>query len=180
MTAALGRARRAAVALGLFVGSCSAFEEDIGPVACPEVLIIADAATVNEYREGPGRDLTDIRFAAQLVDTAWACAYDEDGIVDVEITIAMAAQRGPVADDRTASFAYFVAVAGVDRDILAKQVFPFEITFEGNVDSVAFQRIVGTRFYVGDDTTGSHHRIYIGFQLTEDQLGENRRARPGG
>ena len=175
MTAIGSRAPWAVVALALLAGACSLLqEEDVGPVACPEVLLVADAATVNEYREGGGRDLTDVRFSAQLVDTSWVCAYDDDGMVDVEITIAMTAARGPAADTATAMFEYFVVLADTKQDILAKQVFTLPVTFEGNVNAVAFQRVVGTTFYVGKDTTGSKHRIYIGFEVTKEQLEDNR------
>jgi hypothetical protein len=174
------RARAGLVALAALAGACGMFAEDTGPVACPEVLLVADAATVNSYREGSGRDLTDVRFSAQLIDTAWVCAYDDEGMIDVEITIALMAARGPAADSPTARFEYFVALADTRQRILAKQVFPLEIAFEGNIDSVELQRVVGTAFHVGDDTTGSRHRIYIGFQVSADQLEDNRQSLGGG
>jgi len=171
-------ARRLALALALLVGACSG--DEVGqPVACPPVLTVADAAFVTQYRDGPGRDLTDVRFTGAIEDTFWTCGYDQDGNVDVEITIAMAAARGPAADEPVAHFDYFVALTDETQAILAKRVFSFDIPFEGNVNAVGFQRVVGTTFFVGDDTTGASHRIYLGFQLSEDQLTDNRRQ-PGG
>jgi hypothetical protein len=170
---------RLGLALALAAGACSGVEPG-QRVACPPVLTVADAAAITQYRDGPGRDLTDIRFTAAIEDTFWTCAYDEDGNVDVEITVAMAAARGPAADASVARFSYFVALTDASQAILAKKVFPFDIPFEGNINAVGFQRVVGTTFYVGDDTTGAGHRIYLGFQLSEDQLLDNRRDPPGG
>lgn len=166
--------------LALLVGACSGDGASGERVACPPVLTVADAAVVTQYRDGPGRDLTDIRFIAAIEDTFWVCEYDDDGTVDMEITIAMAAERGPAAGGATARFDYFVALTDASQAVLAKRVFSFDIPFEGNADAVGFQRVIGTRFFVGDDTTGSRHRVYLGFQLSKDQLLDNRRAAPGG
>ncbi|MEX2648108.1 MAG: hypothetical protein WD673_03740 [Alphaproteobacteria bacterium] len=168
----IGRHGLAGLAAALLLGSCGG-EGVGGPVVCPAVLVVADAATVTEYRDGPGRDLTDVRFSAGVADVNWACEYDGEGHVDVEIAIDLVASRGPAADAPTARFAYFVVLADQTRAIRAKKVFPFEITFEGNVASVGFRRVAGTTFYVGEETTGSGYTIFIGFQLTRDQYRHN-------
>lgn len=168
-----GRRGLAGLAAALLVGACGGDNGGGGPVVCPAVLVVADAATVTEYRDGPGRDLTDVRFSAGVADVNWACEYDGEGHVDVEIAIDLVASRGPAADAPTARFAYFVALADQTRAIRAKKVFPFEITFEGNVASVGFRRVAGTKFTVGEDTTGGGYTIFIGFELTRAQYQHN-------
>lgn len=144
-------------------------------ITCPAAYVVADAARVTQYREGSGTDLTDIRYAAAIIGINWACSYDEDGTLDVEIAIDFSASRGPAADDATGRFSYFVALADPNREILAKQEFKIEVAFEGNTSRVGFRRIAGATFVVGDPAIGSAHQLYIGFQLDEKQLEDNRR-----
>jgi hypothetical protein len=60
--------------------------------ACPKASVVAELATLQAYRDGPGRDLTDLRFAAGLADLDGSCKYDSRG-VEVEMTSASVAPR---------------------------------------------------------------------------------------
>lgn len=161
-----------ALGWALALAACSADEPAVS-VACPPVYVVADAQSVTQFRSGPGRDLTDVMFSAGIANITWVCEYDDEGHIELEIGIDMVAARGPAADGPTGQFAYFVAMADVNRVIKTKEVFPFEVTFEGNVTSLGFQRVAGTTYYVGDDTSGGAYTIFVGFQLTRDQYDEN-------
>jgi len=170
--------RPAAAALAglLALAGCGAFEPDRAPFSCPRTLLVADADTATLYREGPGRDLTDVRFVGRISGVTWQCAFHEDGYIDQEITVAFAAARGPAADAREVGFDYFVAVVEPSGRIARKQVFHLNVVFEGG-NSVVFNRIVGTTIFAADPVDASGNRIYVGFQLTPEQLQENRRVR---
>ena len=145
------------------------------PVVCPAVYVVADAAKVTQYREGSGTDLTDIGYAASIVGIDWACSYDDDGTLDVEIAVDFSAARGPAATGGVGRFTYFVALADPDREIITKQEFPVEVTFDGNTSRVGFRRIAGATFVVADPSAGAAYQLYVGFKLDEKQLDDNRR-----
>lgn len=168
--------RAAALAALLVLAGCSLFRPEVAPFSCPRTLLVADADTATLYRDGPGRDLTDVRFVGRINGVRWQCAFHEDGYVDQEITIAFAAARGPAAESGSTGFDYFVAVVGPSGQIVRKQVFRLNVAFEGG-NSVVFQRIVGTTIFIADPAEAAGNRIFVGFQLSEEQLEENRRIR---
>lgn len=175
LAAGLGRAGLALAGLLLLAG-CGVFEPDRAPFSCPRTFLVADADTATLYREGPGRDLTDVRFVGRINGVTWQCAFHEDGYVDQEITVGFAAARGPAADVRDVGFDYFVAVVAPSGQIVRKQVFHLNVVFEGG-NSVVFTRIVGTTIFLADPAEASSNRIFVGFELTPEQLQENRRVR---
>ncbi len=56
----------ALLALAGIAGACSSKEKP--QAACPAGLIPADSATVTKFRDGPGRDLTDVVSEAEIVN----------------------------------------------------------------------------------------------------------------
>src|SRR5688500_5409169 len=64
------------------------------PLACPRVAIVGDASEVTQFRPGAGKDLTDIRSRAALLDFTGGCEYDRTGVT-VNLNLILAAERGP-------------------------------------------------------------------------------------
>ncbi|MSP82712.1 MAG: hypothetical protein EXQ94_07230 [Alphaproteobacteria bacterium] len=160
----------------LAIAGCETFTGADKPVTCPIVYVVGEAGKITQYREGSGTDLTEVRFAAAIADFNWACEYDDDGSIDIEIAIDFSAFRGPAAADDVGRFPYFVVIADPDREILAKQEFTLVVEFAGNSTTQIQRRIAGATFYVHDPDNGAAHQLYIGFQLDEAQLENNRKA----
>lgn len=147
------------------------------PPACPRVSIISDGASVTRFREGTGRDLTDMVAQAEIVDAAVECDYDRRG-VDVALQVAIAATRGPADRSRVAEFDYFVAVADAERNILAKEIFRVGFRFPQNQQRVGTVEEIEPRIPLKSRAEGVDYQIIIGFQLTPEEIEWNRTRRP--
>jgi hypothetical protein len=165
--------------LGLSVlailGACSSEDESLGTVICPQAYMVKDALRSTDYAPGGGRDLIDIRYNAQIVDIEWACIYQPDEkYVDVEVQFFVRALRGPASDEPQTTFPYFVAVADPAGDILAKQVFGIDVSFPGNSLEIGHIETVRQRIRFPTLASAASYTIFIGFQLTPEQLAEAR------
>ena len=87
------------------------------------------------------------------------------------------AQRGPANSDRLANLSYFVAVARTDETILARRSFDIAIPFPGNRTRVAGIEQIGQVITLVGNETGGDYRIYVGFDLTREELDYNRANR---
>ena len=82
--------------------------------ACPTVKLLRDADKVTVYRAGPGQDITDILYEAELTGLSGDCEYvGKDGVFQ-EVVISLRVEfdlvRGPANSARIAVLKYFVAV----------------------------------------------------------------------
>ncbi len=147
------------------------------PPACPRATILGDGASITQFRDGAGRDLTDITAQGDIVDVAVECDYDRTG-VDVAMQVAIAATRGPADRARVADFDYFVAVADAQRNILAKEVFRVRFQFPQTQSRVGQVEEIAPRIPLKDRAQGVQYQILVGFQLTPEELEWNRTRRP--
>lgn len=173
------RAAAAGAVLALAVAGCGSTPE---PAECPPVSVLGEAASLTRFAPGPGRDLVDVDFRAELTDLRSGCVYakEEGGASKLVVAVgpAIAATRGPANENRKADFQYFVSVVGADADILNKQLFPVSVTFPGNstrVDVVQDDPPVSIDLPIAAEGEG-YYEILLGLQLSEDELLYNRRT----
>lgn len=150
-------------------------EDEIAVLTCPQVLIVDEASRLTLHAPGEGRDLRDVGFDAGIDAVDWRCEFHtEENRVDVEIRFGVRAMRGPAADGPAGRFPYFVAVADPLGDVLAKRTFAIEIEFPGNAAEIGHVETIVQKLPYDRIADASKHTIYIGFQLTAEQLGEIR------
>jgi hypothetical protein len=145
-------------------------------------MILGDAEQMVRFRDGPGRDILDISYSGRLSRVFADCEYemnkDRTGVMAVRVYVAIEAERGPANRDRVAPYRYFVTLTDSKREPVAKNVFELTAQFPGNV----------TRMVLTDDTvemkvpirsgqSGRDFTIFVGFQLSDEQLEFNRRTR---
>ena len=127
-----------------------------------------------------GRDLTDVLSEGRIVNYKGSCTYSTDsdtgeGTMDVEVRLDLRAARGPADTTRGAALQYFISVTDIDRKILSKEVFDIQADFPGNRTQA---KIVDQPIYltlpIAAGQTGADYLIFVGFQLTRDQLDYNR------
>jgi hypothetical protein len=147
------------------------------PPPCPRATILSEGSSVTKFRDGTGRDLTDVTAQADIVDVAVECSYDRGG-VDVAMQLAIAATRGPADRARVADFDYFVAVADAQRNILAKEVFRVRFQFPQTQSRVGQIEEIAPRIPLKDRADGVTYQIVVGFQLSPEELEWNRTRRP--
>lgn len=188
MTQASRRPRRAALLAGatalamatLATSSCSMFDQSVPP-PCPSVSVLGDASRITKFVDGPGRDLIDVRYEAQIADAAGSCTYDVDkdtraGKLDVEMTVVMDLSRGPADREGQAQINYFVALLGKDQAILNKQHFNATVAFPPNTSKLAWQdEPVYLSIPLAAGQTGRDFQIFVGYDLTQEEVRFNRK-----
>lgn len=157
----------------LLLAACAS--QDEAPPVCPEAIVIKDAERLVKF-EGAGRDLTDVRFELDVNEVQLVCEYDDE-VIESALGIRFIAARGPADSERVASFSYFVAVATPDREILAREEFDLTIPFEGNRTRVVALEEVFPNIPLRPGRDGSDYLVYVGIQLTADELQYNRENR---
>lgn len=148
------------------------------PQACPRASVPADVSTVTKFRDGPGRDLTDVVVEGEIVEIAATCRYDRRG-VDVSLQVAIAGSRGPADRARAASLDYFVALVDPQQNVVAKEIFRVQIAFPDNQARSGLVDEIEPRIPIADPARASEYQILVGFQLTPEELDWNRRRRGG-
>jgi hypothetical protein len=177
-----------AVAVLVFgLGACSTYEylsdkiSDPIVLKCPNYWVVADAANVVKFRDGPGRDLTDVNYEGKIVGVRLGCVSSIDkktraGTMEVDVTVRFNAQRGPANRDRKASFDYFIRVLDPNGNILKGENLSVFINFPGNKTRLQFQSPPLTfEFPITSQWPNTYYRIFAGFKLTRDELDSNRR-----
>ena len=155
--------------LCLGLTGCALFSDDVQP-PCPRAITIADAQTMTAHQPGPGRDLTDVLTNGAIVSVATACEYDEEGRVDSTVSVEIDLSIGPAARDNTGQWQYFIMVTDPDQNFVAKRVFSVNLQFEQAVFRTRLRESVKAEFAYAPWLDASGHTIFVGFQLTRDQL----------
>ncbi len=164
----------ALLALAGIAGACSSKEKP--QAACPVGLIPADSATVTKFRDGPGRDLTDVVSEAEIVNILVQCKYDPKGVT-VDLQVAIAGGRGPADRARVADFDYFVAIIDPKQNVVQKQPFRVRFEFTDNRTRLGMIEELEPRVPLSDAFDGPKYQLMVGFQLSPDELAWNRSQR---
>lgn len=176
-------ARRAAVLAGVLgaavlPGACSALEDT--PPPCPEVRLLDEGQRLVRYRPGEGRDVTDMVAEARLVGYQGSCAYTDTG-VDLLLAPVFEVEKGPAADSDSATVPWFVALPAFHPDPAAKRLFRATVPFPDNTGRVRYREGQVRVVMPLDDPRrqGPEQTVYLGLQLSREQLDRQRRQRQG-
>jgi len=172
-TAVTGSLLAAAVALsgcGWWTGET---REIVVQRGCPGAGILPDAAMLIEY-QGPGRDILDVTYRWELIDAAARCIYD-DNIVQVEYGFSLEVLLGPAARQSVRTAPVFIALTRGGETVIEKRIVEMEAVFAEGEGGATYTRVFDDmEFDVGEED-GRIYTIVVGFQLTPEQLAENRR-----
>lgn len=159
------------------LGACAQQDEESGPL-CPNIIIVKDTSEYTAFKPGPGRDLTDVVMEARLDRFSGFCETDLDrdrsGEVTLDLRLIFQATRGPASTSRAARFPFFVAIADREGNILAKEIFESEFEFEGNRTRIGVFEDLTPEIPLAPGQTGEDFDIFVGFQLTGEQLDYTR------
>lgn len=151
------------------------------PPACPAAQLLPQAGDLTLYRPGSsGRDLTDLALRGRVVKVAGTCQPGPTSqALDATLKVTMQLDRGPGMAGRTTPVSYFVAVARGDQ-ILDKHIYTDNVTFPRNVDQVYLESDpVFMRIPISANLSGAAYTVWVGFQLTPQQMAANRQAETG-
>ena len=181
------------------LAACSAYEyvsdkiSDPIVLRCPDYLVIADAANLVRFRDGPGRDLIDVDFEGKITGVDLSCLSEIDrepksGTLEVDVTLRMVASRGPANRNRRAKFDYFFKVVDKrgnpiwfldeDGEKLEGIIQSVTITFPGNKTRLLLRsESVTLEIPITPKRASRSYRIFAGLELSRDELEFNRRRR---
>lgn len=148
-----------------------AAEKNPGP--CPEAFSLYEASRLVEFRGA--ESYKNVGFTAEINKVSSLCRYVGDNPISADLTMDIAFGRGPAAEQRTATYEYFVAVTRKNIEVIEKQVFPISITFPEGVNVVEAREAVGEIIIprANENTSGANFEIIVGFELTPEQIAFN-------
>lgn len=150
---------------------------------CPDYRILADAARIVQFRAGPGRDLVDVDVDGRIGDLAMECTSSVDretntGTLEVGVTVAFGARRGPANATKQALLPYFLSVTDQKRNVLYHEEFQVAVDFPGNQSAVQFTgTTIKLELPITPKISSRDYVLYAGFKLNRDQLDYNRRTK---
>jgi hypothetical protein len=148
------------------------FSNDKKTLTCPTVTRIGEATRLTRFVPG-GHDLTDVAFEAKIGGITGNCSADEKA-VRVQMNAQFIADRGPADKERKAPFSYFVAIADNDDNVLARQDFDTVVAFPGTQTRNGVEEQLDQIIPIKKGQQGSDFHIYIGFDLTPEEIAYNR------
>lgn len=173
--AAIAACAGALVALaGCAAGKALDTRQNAGP--CPTAASLYDVSRYVAFPAGADERFNNITFSAEITDVRLFCRYVGEAPIVAEMEIDFAFGRGAEATGLTHSYPFFVSVTRRNRTVLEKEAFAVTAEFapDQRVTSttVRLEDVVIPRY---DDTiSGANFEIFVGFELTEQQLAFNR------
>lgn len=163
----------------IFTGCAINDGKDEAP--CPAAKVLGEPSELTRFRDGPGRDPTDIVFEARMMRVTGECTYDLDGgEINVDLTVSMEVTRGAASGDGAVNYHYFVAVAewipngGPEPVVLSREAFNVEAGIPPGRRGMRYQDILEIKIPRPDNRNVRNYILYLGFVLTKDELSHNK------
>lgn len=166
----------ALVLLAGILSACSGNKRNMPP--CPRVGILGDAQKATQYRDGTGRDLTDVTFETELLDYNGSCKFeDKQATVVISFSLQVSATRGAASAGRNdVQVPYFVALVDNQQNVISRDRFVARIPFkEGQRRVVVADEFEQVLPLQGRRTTD--FEILVGLEVPPDQLEKIRQQR---
>jgi hypothetical protein len=145
------------------------------PPPCPKIFLATETSGLTRFRPGPGRDIPDVAFEVDLQGYSGSCKYEKNKLT-VQLNVDFSVARGP-AGGKDAKFEYFVAIPKLYPNTAGKSEFDVAYVFPPGTGRGQFRDEIEVDVPLADRNSGPSNEIYIGLQLTPDELEYNRRQR---
>ncbi len=130
---------------------------------------------MTKFNPGPGRDITDVSFTGLVADFRAECKFEKDlSAVDIRMSIVFQLSRGAGIRDRQVDFSYYVAMPYFHPKPEGKRVFVKKSEFQGNRARLGLIEEVRLTIPLARNVKHDEYRIFLGFQLSEEQVRYNR------
>jgi hypothetical protein len=153
-----------------------------GQAACPRITILADGADLTQYQAGAPADLTTMVVDARIAGFDATCDYAsrDRRALDVRVTPRFQLERGPASGGRALEVPWFVALSDAsDAEVLDRQAFTTRAALAANLPrATTTGQTARLRLPIGDGVSASNYVVRLSFQLTPDQLAQNRARGP--
>ena len=177
MMARLSRRFLIVVALAQLSAGCSSLFDNRPPPKCPPIFILKDAGSLTRYKPGTGTDIIDVLFRGKFIDFQGICDYNKERTeVKIDLNVAFELSRGPANRDRKAAFQYFVAIPRFHPAPQGRNTFSIVAEFTGRASRLRTNDNIQMVIPLDSKVRHDEYAIYLGFQLTPQELKDNRRV----
>jgi len=170
---AVRRAGLAALALA-FLSGCGA---DAPLPPCPSVRVDNTTAALTKFREGSGRDLADVEYQVRMLGYKGICDFaDKEKGVEVVMDLTLEVATGPAAKPGRTPIYYFVALPQYFPEPAGKKIMVVSHDLDKGTGKRERITLDNVRVFIplGKDEPAAAYEVYVGLQLTPDQLDYNR------
>ena len=156
------------------LASCA--QGDRVPPPCPDVRVDSATAEFTKFREGAGRAAGDVEYRAELVGFKGSCKVEPDKYVEIVMDADFVITPGPAVKSGDQPIYFFVAIPQFFPQPVGKQLFG--VTYQPSAKQTEPQKIhaddLRVKIPLKKDQSAASYDIYLGLQLTADQLEFNR------
>lgn len=157
----------AVMLLAFTVASCQKNPFEVTESNCPAVSVVSNVGSMTRF-VGAGRNAEDVAFNASITGINVNCAQGEG--VDMEISFAIVARRGPAMAENSVTLPYFIILMRDNHLITVKQLHEANLRFAEGADRAAVRETVVQRFEDAAPARRYDYELLIGFQLTPDEV----------
>ena len=161
------------------LGGC-ANPDDTVIKKCPAAATLPEAQTLTRFKDGTGRDLIDVNFNGKIIGITGSCSIDVDedtgeGTIEMKVRPRFEFTRGPANHDSQLTFEYFVVLTDAASNPISEQRLPFKSEFWTNRTVMTDKdKPIELTIPVTDWQGGDDFRVFVGFQLSREELDYNR------
>jgi hypothetical protein len=142
---------------------------------CPQVRVDSTTAQLTKFRPGSRDDLDNVEYQVRVLGYKGECDFQDEG-VEVTMDIAMEVASGPAAKPGKTPIYYFVALPQFFPGTEGKKIMVVNHDLKPGVGrrKRIDQHDVRVFIPMKKDEPAAAYEVYIGLQLTPDQLEYNR------
>lgn len=146
---------------------------------CPSVRVDSTTARLTQFKEGPGRDITDVEYQAEVIAYQGECQFSDEGVT-VRMDLDFAIASGAAVKGGPASIYYFVAIPQMFPKPEGKRVFQVQYNLPATpgVRNQVREKGISVFIPLQKDEPAASYDVYVGLQLDNAQLEYNRSQRP--
>jgi hypothetical protein len=145
---------------------------------CPQVILVEELRAVHQFKDAnhprPGEKVSSGYFS----DAGATCQQTGNNLV-VQLTLHLRGELGQTAIDKKSprpsfSYPYFVAVTDAGGNVVAKEIFAANISYDAGQSSSATEENIREIVPLSGTGVEKGYSIMIGFQLSDGELAYNR------
>jgi hypothetical protein len=166
------------VGLAPVLAACGPKTNEFAP-PCPTPAFLRDLSDIVRYHpNSSSRDLTDIVLRGRLTALVGKCEEGSKTVLNTAIEVRMDMSRGPAMEGRRADVPVFVLVLD-QGEIVEKQIYSIRVDFPPNLDrALIASPPLNIALPITVEKSGAAYGIIVGYQLTPEELANNRRRSP--
>jgi hypothetical protein len=151
-----------------------AFLDEGSPSFGPSTAILDGPGELVRFVSGSASGPGDVLFRTKMTSISGLCEVDDKG-VDMDLNVGIEVVRGPANANSEAQFAYFVAILDRDKNVLTRTKFPMIAKFQRQETNLSFADTVTVTIPKKKDAHSKDYIVYLGFEMTPEELAYNRK-----